>query len=282
MTIGTPSAKSVNACPAPQASPSPAASRARRSVDASRVVTAARWSGSVAWRRPSRMATPITSTSVVPSENEARKSSSPNISAHFRDGPHGHCRAGDDDNEGADRREQADHAALELEPAKRVLGEDRYEPDPRDREREPGAERDDQAEPEGDPVQRDGREEHDERGRAGEKPAGDADRGQRAPAELPVAVVVMVVPVTMGSPVPDAPKQYRRADADHEQPGDEPDPGVELLGDDELRERERDEAEREDADRVRRGHDQAERGGVSWLPALADEVGGHDRLPVAG
>ena len=58
------------------------------------------------------------------------------MSAHFRDGPHGHGRAGDDDNESADRREQADDAALELEAAERALGEDRGEPDPGDRERE--------------------------------------------------------------------------------------------------------------------------------------------------
>ena len=59
-------------------------------------------------------------------------------------------------------------------------------------------------EPEGDPVQRDGREEDDERGRAREEPAGDADGGQRAPAELRVAmaVVVMVVPVAVRVAVP--------------------------------------------------------------------------------
>src|SRR5213596_3148772 len=55
----TPTVKRVSACPAPQAAPRVAASRARRSVEARSVVTAARWSGSVAWRRPSRIATAI-------------------------------------------------------------------------------------------------------------------------------------------------------------------------------------------------------------------------------
>src|SRR5262245_65205526 len=91
----------------------------------------------------------------------------------------------------------------------------------------------------------------------------------------------MVVPVAVRAAMPESPNQTRGADAKHEQSRDEPDPRVELLRDDELRERERDEAEREDADRVRRGHDQPERGGVPGLPALADEVGGDDRLAVS-
>ena len=70
---------------------------------------------------------------------------------------------------------------------------------------EPRAEGDDQHEPERDPVQRDRREQHDERGRTGEQPAGDADGGQRAPAELSVAMVVVmvVVPVAVRAPVPE-------------------------------------------------------------------------------
>src|SRR5262249_34883033 len=107
---------------------------------------------------------------------------------------------------------------------------------------------------------------------------------QRAPAELPMAmaVVVMVVTVAVRAALSNPPEQHRGADADHEQPGHEPDPRVELLRDDELRERERHEAEREDADRVRRGHDQPERRRMARLPALADEVRRDDRLPVTG
>ena len=203
------------------------------------------------------------------------------MSAHFRDGPHGHGRAGDDDNEGADRREQADHAALELEAAEGPLREDRGEADPGDREREAGAEGDDQSETERDPVQRDGREEHDERGRAGEEPAGDADRGQGSPAELPVVVVmVMVVAVAVRPAVPGSSHEHGGPDPDHQQARDETDPGVELLGDDELRETERHESEREDADRVRHGHDQAEQSRVTRGTALAHEVGRDDQSMV--
>src|SRR5437588_218488 len=80
---------------------------------------------------------------------------------------------------------------------------------------------------------------------------------------MPVVVMVAVgVRPRMREPLSEASQEDRRTDPDHEQPRDEVQPGVELLGDDELRERERDEAEREDADRVRDGHDQAEVGGV--------------------
>ena len=47
------------------------------------------------------------------------------------------------------------------------------------------------------------------------------------------------------------------------------------------REQQGDEAEREDADRVRHGHDQAERGRVTRRTALPDEVGRDDRLAVS-
>src|SRR5438552_12252897 len=97
-----------------------------------------------------------------------------------------------------------------------------------------------------------------------------------------MVMVMMVVTVSMGEPVPEPGDQDGGADADHEQPGGEADPRVELLGDDELRKRERDEPEREDADRVRRGHDQPERRRVLRSPALPDEVRRHDRLPMPG
>ena len=86
----------------------------------------------------------------------------------------------------------------------------------------------------------------------------------------------------VGAAVAPARPEDRRADPDHEQPGSEVQPRVEPVGDDELRERERHQAEREDADRVRDRDDQAEQRGVARRPALADEVRGDDRLPVAG
>ena len=70
--------------------------------------------------------------------------------------------------------------------------------------------------------------------------------------------------------------------ADDEQPRDEVQPRVEPVGHDELRERERHEAEGEDADRVRHRHDQPEQRRVPRRAALADEVGGDDRLAVPG
>ena len=117
-----------------------------------------------------------------------------------------------------------------------------------------------------------------------------------SPPEMPTAVserqlelagacvvpVVVVMPVRVSAAVPHAGKQNRGADADHEQAGGKADPGVELLRHDELGEGERYEAEREDADRVGRRHDQAERRRVPGRSALADEIGGDDRLSVAG
>ena len=92
--------------------------------------------------------------------------------------------------------------------------------------------------------------------------------------------VVVIVPVCLCAPVQPACPQNRGADRDDEQPGDEVQPRVELVGDDEAREQQRDQAEREDADRVRHGHDQAEQGGVTRGTALAYEVGRDDRLAV--
>ena len=48
-----------------------------------------------------------------------------------------------------------------------------------------------------------------------------------------------------------------------------------------MRERERYEAERKNADRVRDRDDQAEQSSVRGRPSLADKVGGDDRLAVA-
>src|SRR4051812_18579737 len=81
-TIGTPNPNSVVAWPAPQATPSAAACRvpARRPSPATSVETAVRWSGSVAWRSPSRAATTATSRNTSPPASAATRSSIPNIS----------------------------------------------------------------------------------------------------------------------------------------------------------------------------------------------------------
>ena len=70
------------------------------------------------------------------------------------------------------------------------------------------------------------------------------------------------------------------ADEHHEHRRDEVEPGIEILGDDELREPERHESEREDADRVRHGDDRTEKQRVARAPARPHEVRRHDRLPV--
>ena len=131
-------------------------------------------------------------------------------------------------------------------------------------------------------CKRDRGEQDDECGGAWEQSSGDADGEEGTEAEVfPVAVVMMViVPVRVCAPVQPARPQNRSADRDDEQPGDEVEPRVQLVGNDEAREQQGDEAEREDADRVRHGHDQAEQGGVTRRAALADEVGRDDRLAV--
>jgi hypothetical protein len=70
---------SVSAWPSPHQTPSAAARRRACSrPEAIRVVTAARWSGSVACRRPSRVATSRTIRIEPPCEKVAMWSSSPN------------------------------------------------------------------------------------------------------------------------------------------------------------------------------------------------------------
>ena len=101
--------------------------------------------------------------------------------------------AGDDDDERAHGREQADHAALELEPAEGALREDGDEADAGDREREPGAEGDDQQQAERHPVQRDRGQEDDERGGAREQAA--RDRRLRSATRQLISVGRVVVTV---------------------------------------------------------------------------------------
>ena len=65
------------------------------------------------------------------------------------------------------------------------------------------------------------------------------------------------------------------------EPGGEPEPRVQALGDDVPGGVERDAAQEVHAGGMRRGHDEAQDQRVSRGPARADEVRGHDRLAVA-
>src|SRR5205085_8098636 len=273
------------AWPRPHIRPRRAARRAAFSRSAAiRVVTAARWSGSLAWRSPSRTETPSTTRSVVPSENVAILSSSPNTSSHLRDGVDGHRDARDDDDECAQCREEADDAALEAEPLERPLRQDGGEPHSGDADCEPGAEGDDQDEAERQPVEGDRREQHDERRRAREESARDPDREQRARGDvLTVCMAVrmrVAVAMSVRTAMPPARCEDGEADPDDEQPGSEVQPGIKVIRDDEVREQQGDETEREYAGRVSRRDDQAEERRVTGRAALADEVCGHDRLAV--
>src|SRR5207248_6466683 len=282
--MGSPKANSEVACPRPHAKPRAPARRAARSLpEATRVVTAARWSGSLACRRPSTIETRTTTRSVVPSESEAIRSSSPNTSGHLRERARRHGDAGDEDHERAHGREEADEAALERLAGEELLREDGHEPDARDREREAGAEGHDQEQAERDAVERDRGQEHDERRRARQEAAGDADADEGAPAEAPVPdmVVVMVVVVVVVAAYVGATMSYPghedgRADPDDEQARGEVEPRVQPGGHDELGQGERHQAEGEHPDGVRRGHDQPEQRRVERRPAAPDQVGGDD------
>ena len=96
-----------------------------------------------------------------------------------------------------------------------------------------------------------------------------------------VVVVVMVVVTVLA--FFSVPAQDARADADHEQAGEQVQPREQVLGQDVLATAPSViEAEREDARGVGGGDDPAERDGVPRLPARADEVGGDHRLAVPG
>ena len=84
----------------------------------------------------------------------------------------------------------------------------------------------------------------------------------------------------MSPPVAQPLEEHRGADGDDQQPRGEREPGIQLLGDDELRQGQRDEPEREDARRVCDRDDQAERNRVTWPAAGAHEIPGDDRLTV--
>src|SRR6266511_3073420 len=97
--------------------------------------------------------------SVVPLEKAAIWSSSPNTELpHFRQSMERHRNAGGEDHERADSRKQGDEPALEAEPAEYAPGEHGDEAYAGDRQRQAGAERDDEEHPEGDAVEGDRRE----------------------------------------------------------------------------------------------------------------------------
>ena len=165
------------------------------------VVTAATWSGSVAWRSPSRAATTRTSNSVVPSDMCAMVWSSPNIcglprslspwTALIRGVPdpvhprppvvaRRHREPDQHDHDGAHGGQRADDPALEAHASECALRGHGDERDAADDDGEAEAERHDQRQAEADAVQRDRREQHDERGRAREDPARHAHCDQAA------------------------------------------------------------------------------------------------------
>src|SRR5919204_403225 len=169
--IGTPKANKLAAWPRPQAAPSRAAAAvARSSAPAIKVVTAARWSGSVACRRPSAVATSATTRSVVPSEKPATQLSRPNTSDHPRQRVPRHRHAGGEDYESTGGREQAQGASVEAEPAEGAAREHCDETDAGDAQSEAHTECEDQGEAEGDSVERDRGQQHNQRRGAGEEP----------------------------------------------------------------------------------------------------------------
>ena len=103
-------------------------------------------------------------------------------SAHFRDGADGHGEPRREDDECAGGWQEPNQPAFEGHAAEGRAGENRREADAGDREREPRAEGEDQQQPEGDAVQRDRREQDDERRGARQQAARDADGEQRAEA----------------------------------------------------------------------------------------------------
>src|SRR5215213_3385028 len=77
-------------------------------------------------------------------------------------------------------------------------------------------------------------------------------------------------------------REEAEADDDDDAAGDQAEDGEEAFGDDVLRREERDEAEGEDAYRVRDGDGQPQEDGVLRGPARANQVSADDRLAVAG
>ena len=205
---------------------------------------------------------------------------------------------GDDETDGEDEggargRQRANERPVERQTRERASSEDRDEADRRDRRREAEAEGDDQRQPEADPVERDRRQQDDERGGTGKQAGRDSHaedplRGQRVVVVVvvvvPVAVVVVVsvrVALVNTAARTEPLAQDGRADEDDEQPRDEREPRVELLGNDERRQAEGHEPEREDARRVRDRDGAAEHEGMTRRSLRSDEVRGDHRFPVS-
>ena len=145
--------------------------------------------------------------------------------------------------------------------------------------------------PESDAVERDRREQHDERGRARKQARGDADTEDALRPHAGVVMVVMTVAVAMSVDVvvvmavtvawprprsaPAGPPHRRPTTSSPETSVSH---GIELLRNDELRERERDDADREDAGRVRDRDRASEQERVTRPAPRPDEVGRDERL----
>src|SRR6266498_2505060 len=96
-----------------------------------------------------------------------------------------------------------------------------------------------------------------------------------------MVMTVVVVSLNVSAPLSPSAPEDRASDRDDEQPRGDGEPRIEALGDDELREQERHDTQCEDAGRVCDRDDASEKDGMPGLSTRADEVAGHDRLPVA-
>ena len=102
-------------------------------------------------------------------------------------------------------------------------------------------------------------------------------------AVLVLVLVVVVLMLMRRRPRATHPAAHdRRPHPEHQQPRDEVQPRIELLGQHIGRQRERHRPEREDADRVGDRHRGPEGHGMARGAARADEIGGHHRLAVPG
>ena len=85
------------------------------------------------------------------------------MSAHFREGAHGHGKTSGQDDKGARGRQEPHERAVEARPLEDLLREDGDQADAGDAQGQAGAESDDQQHPESHAMQRDRREQDDER-----------------------------------------------------------------------------------------------------------------------
>ena len=190
-----------------------------------------------------------------------------------------------------ERGQRANERAVERDAREEPAGEHRHEADRGDRRGEAEAERDDQRQSEADPVEGDRAQQHDERGRAREQPGGHAHTQEPPGGEgiVVLVAVVVVVAVLMAAVVmtvhaahAEPPAQHGEPDPDDEEPRDEREPRVELLGDEEPREEERHETQAEHAGSVGHGDRGAQEERVPRSPPGAHEVPGDEGLAVAG